>query len=184
MFCPNCGKQVGNEGNFCIYCGYNIGADRGTGNSSAPTDTPAPSPVKSSGRTSRSSSREDVFMGCVGAVLGALVAGIAYVLMAELGYFSSAVCAAIPVLSIVGYELLGGETSNTTVVVTILLCLITPYMAERVAWTFAVKEAMSHLTLWEAFQMVPAAAGSYFTGDLVLVYVFTALGGFTARKIF
>ena len=183
MFCPQCGKKAGNEGNFCMYCGYNLSAIRGTGNNPASTYKPAPSPAKSSEKTSKSKSREDVLMGCVGAVLGAVLAGIAYVLLAEIGYFSSAVCAAIPIFAILGYELLGGDTSNVTIVATLLLCLIMPYLAERIAWTLAVKEAITDVNLWEAFKLVPEAAGSAFWKDLIVVYVFTALGGISAKKM-
>ena len=24
MFCPNCGKEINNQANFCMYCGYSV----------------------------------------------------------------------------------------------------------------------------------------------------------------
>ena len=90
-------------------------------------------------------------------------------------------------LCIIGYEMLGGKTSNVTLVVTFLMCLVTPYIADRAAWALVVKESMSHISLWEAFLKVPELVGVAidefeYAKDLVLMYFFTVAGAIGTVK--
>lgn len=154
----------------------------------APTPRPAPASKPASASVSKQKvPQDDVLMGTIGAVLGAALVGVLMALLAKWGFISTVLGAGVAFACMTGYELLGGETSGTAVVVTIALCLATPYLADRAAWAMVIREAYGEIGLWEAFKMVPELVGTMidttvYWKDLIILYVLTAAGAIGILK--
>lgn len=201
MFCPQCGIKADEGANFCKHCGYPVGTIQMPANrppiqtpTAAPPvytpPTPAPKPTPASAPKSapkRKVSADNVIMGCIGAALGAALVGFLMTVFAKWGFVSTVLGAGVAFACMTGYEILGGDTSGTAVIVTIALCLATPYLADRAAWAMVVQEAYTHLSLWEAFKMVPEMIGTAidttaYWKDLIIMYVLTGVGAIGILK--
>ena len=135
---------------------------------------------------------ENVFTGIIGAFLGACIGGAAIVLLNQLGYIASISGLILAVCTLKGYELLGGKRSTTGIIISIVLMLIMPYLADRISWALEIVEVFAEegVTFAAAFASVHeivelnALTVDYFKG-LGMVYLFTAIGAIgTLRNAF
>ena len=165
MICSRCGQEIPDHARICDHCGGEI-----------ITATPAVATQKP----------ENVVTGTVGAFLGALIGAAMIILLSRIGMVAAVSGIVLAVCTLKGYELLGGRLTKKGVVISVLLMLAVPYVADRIEWAFIVLEqAQSEGLDWtfgECFQVIPQMIEEgyiekdvYFT-NLLKLYAFTAIG--------
>lgn len=120
--------------------------------------------------------------GLVGALIGALIGGVLWVLVSQLGYIAGIVGLILAVLSLKGYELLGGKIDKIGIAVTMVIIVVVLFLANYFSLAWIIHSEFSSLydiTFADAFRSVPDFL-SYddilmpFIRDLVVGYAFTA----------
>ena len=163
MKCHKCGNPLPEGTNRCEQCGF---------------------PVKVREK------KENVVAGVLGAVVGALIGGGSIILLSQLGYIASVSGLILAVCTLKGYELLGGKLSGKGIAISILLMLLTPYLADRIDWAILIMQEWADygVTFGEAFGIFPellkdgtVEMGMYIK-NLVMIYGFALLGAFTTLK--
>ena len=162
MVCPQCGKEAPEGLSLCQECGAQMPASR-----EATVETQKP---------------ENVLTGTVGAVLGAVIGAVAIVLLSQLGLVASISGLILAVCALKGYELLGGRLTKRGIIISCVLILVTPYIADRIDWAILLVQEYPNVTFAEAFEAVPKLLDigfivpqTYWT-NLVMVYLFAILG--------
>jgi hypothetical protein len=92
----------------------------------------------------------------------------------------------LAVCTMKGYELLGGRLTKKGIVISVLLMLAMPYLADRIDWAIRImNQAQSEGLAWtfgESFQVIPQMieAGiieeETYVANLVQLYLFTGIG--------
>lgn len=188
MNCEKCGRPLEGSGFFCTYCGHSVSYQDQPVQSqpvqqpvyqqpAQPVQayqTPAPAPVPEK--------RENVFTGIIGALIGAAIGGGSIILLSQLGYVAGLSGLLLAVCTLKGYELLGGKLSTTGIIISIVLMLVTPYIADRMDWAIVVMNQWGGYTFGEAFALIPdllkyeyIEMGDYLT-SLGMVYLFVVIG--------
>ena len=176
MFCPKCGKQAHDSAIICEYCGQTLKQDTVPG---APVYPGASAPVAVAEKP------ENVVAGIVGALLGAAIGAAAIILLDLAGYMAAISGVILAVCAYKGYELLGGKLSKTGILISTLLILVTPYVADRISWAiFIMREFEVYgVTFAEAFAVVHEVADpDTYASTLGMLYLFTALGAFSVVR--
>lgn len=182
MFCPKCGKEVHDSAFMCEYCGQTLKQDDmnpvAPVEAAAPTYAPPVIPEK----------KENVVTGIVGAVLGALIGAVAIILLSMAGYVAAISGIILAVCTFKGYELLGGKLSKKGIVISLILILVTPFVADWIGWGILIYQEFSSIydiTIADAigavgpFLQEGAIEMSAYTTNLLMLYGFTALGAFS-----
>lgn len=135
---------------------------------------------------------ENVLLGLLGAVIGAIIGGVSIVLLNRLGYIASISGVILAFCTLKGYELLAKGLSKKGIVICIILMVLTPFIADTIDWVFVIMETWAeyNVTFAEALFAFPELLtdGSidlveYFK-NLGMIYLFVILGGFyTAKKM-
>ncbi len=133
---------------------------------------------------------ENIPLGVIGALIGAVLGGASIILFGKLGYVSALSGAILAFCTLKGYELLAKGLSKKGIAVCIVLMLVTPFVTDWLDWAMAVQEAYAeyNLTLSEASAVIPAlmADGAIAMSDylinLGMIYLFVVLGGFYTVK--
>lgn len=140
--------------------------------------------------------REKSFaLGVFGAICGGLLGAGAIILLGQMGVISAIAGFVLAFCTLKGFELLGGKLDKKALIVCVAIMVITPYVAHHTSWAIMYCQAFQEdgigLAFGDAFKYVydlidavDTANGntevmSAFIKDLVFVYVFTALGGYT-----
>ena len=168
MNCTKCGNQISDNASFCEFCGQSV------------QQVPEEAPRKP----------ENVVTGTVGAIIGAMIGGGCIILLSQLGFVASLSGLILAVCTLKGYELLGGRMSKKGIIISLILMLITPYLADRIDWAIVIMNAWSEegVTFGEAFAAVPfliqeeAIAMSDYLTNLLMIYGFAVLGAFTTLR--
>ena len=163
MNCSKCGNPVAEGRKRCDQCGF---------------------PVK------EETKKENVVAGVVGAFIGALLGAGCIILISQLGYIASVSGLVLAVCTMKGYELLAGKLSGKGIAISIVLMLLTPYLADRIDWAiFLMQEWAEYgVTFGEAFAIFPEllADGSVEMGayikNLLMIYGFALVGGFSVVR--
>lgn len=161
MNCSNCGNEGPKEAGLCENCGAEVNRKK-----------------------------ENAVTGAVGALLGAALGAGSIILLSQLGYIASVSGLILAVCTLKGYELLGGKLSKKGIAISVLLMLVTPYLADRLDWAIVIMQAWAEygVTLAEAFALVPEllADGSIemavYIKDILMLYGFVLLGAFSTLK--
>ena len=176
MNCEKCGKpQTG--ASFCEYCGHPVQPQAASDQPASAQETPA-APVQKP---------ENFITGIVGALIGAAIGGGSIILLSQLGYVASISGLILAICTLKGYELLGGKLSIKGIIVSLVLMLAMPYIADRIDWAIVVLNSFSDegITFGQAFAVIPALIEdgaieqSEYIKSLVMIYVFVALGAFS-----
>ena len=175
MECKKCGQIITDGATVCEHCGQNINEPV-----AAQVQTEAAAPAAPAAK------KENVLTGTVGALIGAVIGAAAIILISQLGYVASISGLILAVCVIKGYELLGGKLGIAGALICLVLVLVTPYVADRIDWALMIMDAYKDegVTLAQAFAAVPALVdegsidSAIYTGSLVKLYIFAALGGF------
>lgn len=162
MFCPQCGKEVPEGLSLCQECGAQMPAKQEA----------TAAPLKP----------ENVLTGTVGAILGAAIGAVAIILLSQLGLVASISGLILAVCTLKGYELLGGRLTTRGIMISCVLILVTPYIADRIDWAILLVKEYPNVTFAEAFEAVPRLLDmgfivpeTYWT-SLIMVYLFAILG--------
>ena len=163
MNCKNCGAQIPEGAELCGSCGQIV-------------------PV--------AAKKENVVTGIVGALLGASLGAGSIILLSQLGYIASISGLILAVCTLKGYELLGGKLSKKGIVISMILMLVTPYLADRLDWAIVIMQAWADygVTFGEAFVVLPELLAdgtvemSEYIKNLLMIYGFVLLGAFSTLK--
>lgn len=131
--------------------------------------------------------RENVIGGIVGAFLGSLIGVAVIVVLEQLGYVAAISGIVMGVCAFKGYELLGGKLSKLGVVISVLIMIIMIWVGTRASWALVLQKEIyteeSFFTVFRLFDQVldelkamGADITSDFTKDLIMQYVFAAIG--------
>lgn len=134
--------------------------------------------------------RENVVTGSVGALIGAILGAGSILLLSQMGYIASISGLILAVCTLKGYELLGGNLSGKGIAISVVLMLVTPYLADRIDWAIILVQEWADygVTFGEAFAVVPLLLedGSIEMGEymknLLMIYGFVLLGAFSTLK--
>ena len=186
MFCSKCGAQLVSDATKCPYCGQDLTEEAATPQPAVhqPVATAVPEFQKP----------ENIALGFVGALIGALAGGLAIMLFGKMGYITSVGGLLLAFLTVFLYrKFAGGTMGKIGVIISLILVIITPYLAYRAgfAWDIAA-DRDPNLTLGLAFMGVDHTFGAVFAKfhylvevtesngdiikDLIMLYLFTALG--------
>ena len=161
MNCQKCGNEIYENSQFCENCGQ-------------PTQAALDMiPEK----------KENVLLGIIGALIGALLGGASIILFSQLGYVASLSGVILAFCTLLGYNLLGRKLSGFGIVFCIILMVITPYLADRLDWAIVVMKSFGEISLLDSFILVPELIkdGSIekvsYLYTLGKLYLFVAIGG-------
>ena len=171
MNCPKCNATVADNAPFCEFCGAEI-----------------QQPTAVSASTAEVVKPDNLITGIVGALIGAALGAASIVLLSQLGVVASISGLILAVCTLKGYELLGGRLSTRGIIISLLLILVTPYLADRLDWAIVILRDVPELTFAEAFAATPvlleegAIEMSVYVKNLLMIYGFAALGAFGSLK--
>lgn len=136
------------------------------------------------------SSSGNTALGMVGMIVGALLGGVLWVLIGQLGYIVGWVGVFMIFASLKGYELLGKKKADKKIVIiALILGLVVILFAD--VMTYALKfhnEIGGGLSIWECVEeiieviKVSSKAKVYFIRDLAMGYIFTIIASFAFLK--
>ncbi len=180
MNCPYCDAAVEETAAVCGSCGAELNPEQQTQEQQLPAQETPVTPEKP----------ENLLTGIVGALLGAAIGAGAIILLGQLGFVASISGFILAVCTLKGYELLGGKLSVKGIVISLILLLATPYIADRLDWAILIMQEFSAegVTFGEAFAAVPllieegAIVESEYITNLLMLYGFTILGAFSTFK--
>ena len=133
---------------------------------------------------------ENMALGIVGALIGAVLGGASIVLLSQLGYIASLSGWLLALCTLKGYELLGKGISKKGVVICAVLMLVTPFVADYLDWALVLYQSAAEygvsyldclLILPEFFADGTIDMFEYFK-NLGMIYLFVLLGGFHTVK--
>ena len=127
---------------------------------------------------------ENVLLGIVGAFVGALIGGASIVLLSQIGYVASISGLILAVCTQKGYELLAKGLSGKGIAISVILMLVTPFLADWIDWALLIMQEWSAygVTFSEAFWVMPellkdgSIEMSQYLGNLGMIYLFVLLG--------
>ena len=180
MNCPHCDEVVEESAEVCGNCGAGLTEKQPQQEQQVQEQNNPVAPEKP----------ENLFTGIVGALLGAAIGAGVIILLGQLGFVASISGFILAVCTLKGYELLGGKLTTKGTIISLILLLITPYIADRLDWAILITKEFSSegVTFGQAFAAVPALIeeGAIVQGDyiknLLLLYGFTILGAFSTFK--
>lgn len=170
MNCNHCGAPLVEGAAVCDKCGAAVMAN--------------PVEIKA---------HENVALGFIGALVGAIIGGASIVLLSQIGYVAAISGLLTAVCTLKGYELLGKGLSKKGIVICVVLMILTPVVADWLDWGLWLYKDLSAYgaSYFECVGLVSTflADGSIAMADylknLGILYLFVALGGFgTIRSAF
>ncbi len=176
MICNKCGTNAPSDAKFCPKCG-NVMTPAAPQNPMygqyIPNPViydPAPVPVKPV--------RENIPLGMLGALGGAILGGASIILFDLIGIVASFSGLILAFCTLMGYQLLGKKLGPVGIVFCVLLMLVTPYLADRINWAIFIVKEIPFYTFAEAFADVHELAdGASYGKNIAMVYIFTLIGG-------
>ena len=132
-------------------------------------------------------------LGTVGALVGAVIAMGVYLLLGRLGVIA-AIAGFVAFITIFGgYYMLGKDMSAVGLIICVVILIATVYISNRLDWAISIskelKDIDSSFSVSFCYKHISEiltladAKGKYIL-NLVLSYVFTVVGGFSALKKF
>ena len=159
MNCEKCGSPIPVGSNRCEDCGSVVTAAPETPVTEVPaTETPVTAETaEQPGAAVVFEKKDNLLTGIVGALIGAALGAGAIILLSQLGYVASLSGLVLAICTLKGYELLGGKLSTRGIIVSVLLMLVTPYIADRIDWAIALMQQFSAegVTFAEAYAAIP-----------------------------
>lgn len=133
---------------------------------------------------------ENVLLGLIGALVGAVLGGASIILLSQLGYIASISGFILAICTLKGYELLGKRLSKKGIVLCVILMIVTPFVADWIDWAiFLMKDYPEYgLTLVDSCIMLgELMAEGYvdmfeYVKNLGMIYLFVVLGAFGTLK--
>ena len=133
---------------------------------------------------------ENMLLGMIGALVGALIGGASIVGLSQLGYIASISGVLLAVCTLKGYQLLAKGLSTKGMVVCAILMLVTPFAADWIDWSILVYQSFAEygLTFMKCVMILPellaedAELMGEYLKNLAMLYLFVILGGFYTVK--
>lgn len=131
------------------------------------------------------SKKSNLVAGLVGAFLGSLIGGILWIAIYKLGYIAGIAGLVTGVCAFKGFELLGGHMNRKGVVGSVIIMLITIFLANKIAWSLEAYAALKEYdyTFSDCFRSLSyilessELTGSYYS-DLIIGYILTIISSF------
>lgn len=133
------------------------------------------------------SRKGNLVAGVVGAVLGGLIGVALWFGVYQLGYLAAICGLVMAVCSLKGYELLGKHLDRRGIVICCVVLLAFTFLAVKLCWSYELYSALQSYGYADTFSdcfiyLEPTLeemdlTGDYY-GEMVLGYLFTALGAF------
>lgn len=170
MNCNHCGTTLPEGATVCTVCGTPVQSG-----AAGPELTPV---------------RENVGLGILGAVIGALIGGASIILLSRLGFIAAISGFLIAICTLKGYELLGKQLSKTGIVVGIVLLIVTPFAAYNLdlVWQFYSELKDYGLVLSDCIPFLlelmqeDAELLRMYLSELGMLYLFVILGAFSTIR--
>ena len=133
---------------------------------------------------------ENVLLGLIGALVGAILGGASIILLSQLGYIASISGFILAFCTLKGYELLAKRMSKVGFAICCVLMLVMPFAANALDLTlqlceewkdYGVTMADSFTYLVELITTDPEMLKLYLS-DLGMVYLFTVIGAFVVVR--
>ena len=161
MNCELCGTNLAPDTTVCPVCGARVDG------------TAEPKPV-----------RENMALGIVGALIGALLGGASILLFSKLGYVASLSGVLIAFATLGGYRLLAKGMGKAGLVICIVLMLIVPFLANALDLVLTLHEELSMygMTMGDTASFLVELIGSdqevlmAYLKDLGMLYLFVVIG--------
>lgn len=102
--------------------------------------------------------KDNVFSGILGAVFGALIGSVLWIVLGQIGFIAGIAGYAIVFCSIKGYKLLGRQVSKKGIVICVILSFVMILVAEYVSTGIAIYQAFVddyYITFMDALKSVP-----------------------------
>ena len=133
---------------------------------------------------------ENMVLGILGAIVGALIGGASIIGLSQLGYIASISGLILAFCTLKGYELLAKGISTKGVILCAVLMLLTPFVADDLDWGITIFRELGAygFTFGECMQLIPEFLkdGTITMGDylknLGMIYLFVIMGGFYTLK--
>lgn len=134
--------------------------------------------------------KENVVLGTLGALVGALLGGASIIGLSQMGYIASISGFILAFCTLKGYELLAKGRSAKGIVICVILMLVTPFVADWLDWGVLVYRELADygFTYAESLKLLPEffADGTITMGEylknLGMIYLFVIIGGFYTLK--
>lgn len=170
MNCNHCGTTLPEGASVCSVCGTPVQAA-----AASPEITPV---------------RENVGLGILGAIGGALIGGASIIVLSRLGFIAAISGFLIALCTLKGYELLGKQLSKTGVIISIILMVITPFVAYNLdlVWQFYSELKDYGLTLGDSVPFLielmkeDAELVRMYLSEMGMLYLFVAIGAFSTIR--
>lgn len=129
--------------------------------------------------------KEKVFLGVIGAFIGAFAGMAAIVLLGRIGLVASIAGVLMATFSLKGYELLGGKLSVKGAVICSVIMIVMTFAAEYISWAIdfmiGLNEADEYIGFAGACFYLPLFLSDTgmvwrFLLSLAILYIFTAIG--------
>ena len=133
---------------------------------------------------------ENVLMGFLGALVGAILGGASIILLSQMGYIASISGVILAFCTLMGYQLLGKGLSKKGIVLCVILMVVTPFVADWIDWAILLMKDMPEygFSLVDACVLVgELMAEGYidmaeYAKNLGMIYLFVAIGAFGTLK--
>lgn len=127
--------------------------------------------------------------GLIGAFLGSLIGCVLWILIYKLGYIAGIAGAVTAICAMKGYEMLGGHLDKKGVIGSVIIMLISIFLANKIAWSWEAYDALKEYgyTFFDCFRVLgdilseSGLTGSYY-GDLAIGYLLTIVCSFRNIK--
>lgn len=139
--------------------------------------------------------KENILLGCVGALLGAAIGAVTIVLLSNFGYVAVASGFVMAAATLKLYEKFAKCLSGKGIAICVVIMIIMVLIAENTAFSLAVvNEAATDygvkVSFWEVFGNLyglisdEVVDGEVYAINLALVYLFNGIGIFVITKTF
>ena len=170
MNCNHCGSMLNDDAVVCTVCGTAVQPA-----SANPVELPK---------------KENVFLGILGALIGALLGGASILLFSKLGYVASLSGVLIAACTLGGYKLLAKGMGKAGLAICIILMLVTPFLANAVDLVFSLYEEtqMYGMTMMDTAEFLVDLIISEqdmmiaYLKDLGMLYLFVVIGAVGIAK--
>lgn len=88
------------------------------------------------------SQKSNLAAGLVGAFLGSLIGGVLWILIYKLGYIAGIAGAVTGICAMKGYEMLGKHLDRKGVIGSVIIMVITIFLANKIAWSWEAYDAL------------------------------------------
>ena len=133
---------------------------------------------------------ENMALGILGAIVGALIGGASIIGLSQLGYIASVSGLILAFCTLKGYELLAKGISTKGVILCAVLMLLTPFVADYLDWGIAIFRDLGEygFTFGECLALIPEFLKDgtitmfEYLKNLGMIYLFVIMGGFYTLK--